>query len=131
MAVTLPTAPSTIVTGRTWSTVVGGRGSEGLYQLVVDGDGSIYGVGYSTGNLEGAESTANDGSQCDPLLVKFRPDGSLAWARILSTAFWGEAFGLALDGSGGVVVTGNGHVLEGQPPGAVVSPEQGTGPKSP
>ena len=124
----MPTASPTtwlpIVTGRTGTTVFGGQRSEGLYQLVVDADGSIYGVGYTTGHLEGEESTANDGSQCDPLLVKFRADGSLAWVRILSTAFWGEAFALALDGSGGVLVTGNGHPLEGQPPGAVLRPDQ-------
>jgi uncharacterized delta-60 repeat protein len=66
--------------------------------LRVDSGGSIYLTGYSQGN--------GVGQNFDALSLKYNPNGTLLWAQRYGGSGNDEAFGLALDSSNNVYVTG-------------------------
>jgi hypothetical protein len=70
---------------------------------VVDGSGNIYVIGNATGNFG---SQLNQGAQ-DSYLTKYDSAGSVVWQKLLGSAGTANGYGLALDPSGGVVVTGS------------------------
>jgi hypothetical protein len=70
---------------------------------VVDGSGNIYVVGNATGNFG---SQLNQGAQ-DSYLTKYDSAGNVVWQKLLGSAGTANGYGLALDPSGGVVVTGS------------------------
>ncbi len=70
---------------------------------VVDGSGNIYVIGNATGNFG---SQLNQGSQ-DSYLTKYDSAGNVVWQKLLGSAGTANGYGIALDPSGGVVVTGS------------------------
>jgi hypothetical protein len=68
----------------------------------VDANGNIYVIGTATGNFG---SQLNQGSQ-DVYLTKYDSAGNVVWQNLLGSAGTANGYGLALDPSGGVVVTG-------------------------
>jgi hypothetical protein len=70
---------------------------------VVDGQGNIYVVGNATGDFG---NQINQGSQ-DVYLTKYDSAGNVSWQKLLGSAGSANGYGLALDPSGGVVVTGS------------------------
>ena len=69
----------------------------------VDANGNIYVIGTATGNFG---SQLNQGSQ-DVYLTKYDSAGNVVWQNLLGSAGTANGYGLALDPSGGVVVTGS------------------------
>jgi hypothetical protein len=70
---------------------------------VVDSSGNVYVVGNATGNFG---SQLNQGSQ-DAYLTKYDSAGNVVWQKLLGSAGSANGYGLALDPSGGVVVSGS------------------------
>jgi len=71
-------------------------------RTVVDAQGNIYVIGTATGDFG---NQRNQGTQ-DAYLTKYDSAGRQVWSKLLGSAGTASAFGLALDPSGGVVVTG-------------------------
>ena len=70
---------------------------------VVDTSGNVYVIGNATGNFG---SQLNQGTQ-DAYLTKYDSAGNVVWQKLLGSAGTANGYGLALDPSGGVVVTGS------------------------
>ena len=70
---------------------------------VVDSSGNVYVIGDATGNFG---SQLNQGTQ-DAYLTKYDSAGNVVWQKLLGSAGTANGYGLALDPSGGVVVTGS------------------------
>lgn len=77
-------------------------GTTNAQKTVVDASGNIYVVGTATGNFG---SQINQGTQ-DVYLTKYDSAGNQTWSKLLGSAGTASGYGLALDPSGGVVVTG-------------------------
>ena len=68
----------------------------------VDASGNVYVIGTATGNFK---NQLNQATQ-DSYLTKYDSAGQVVWQKLLGSAGAASAYGLALDPSGGVVVTG-------------------------
>jgi hypothetical protein len=69
----------------------------------VDANGNVYVIGSTTGDFG---SQINQGTQ-DAYLTKYDSAGNVQWTKLLGSAGSASGFSLALDPSGGVVVTGS------------------------
>ncbi|HWY65257.1 MAG TPA: hypothetical protein VNX61_08580, partial [Rhizomicrobium sp.] len=69
----------------------------------VDASGNIYVIGTASGNFG---SQLNQGTQ-DVYLTKYDSAGNVVWQNLLGSGGSANGYGLALDPSGGVVVTGS------------------------
>jgi hypothetical protein len=70
---------------------------------VVDSSGNVYVLGNATGNFG---NQVNQGQQ-DAYLTKYDSAGNVLWTRMLGSAGTANGIGLALNPTGGVVVTGS------------------------
>ena len=68
----------------------------------VDASGNVYVIGTATGDFK---NQLNQATQ-DSYLTKYDSAGQVVWQKLLGSAGAASAYGLALDPSGGVVVTG-------------------------
>ncbi len=91
--------PSAVYTSNQSATT----GTTTAADTVVDSSGNIYVVGNATGNFG---SQINQGTQ-DSYLTKYDSAGNVVWQKLLGSAGAANGYGLALDPSGGVVVTGS------------------------
>ena len=91
--------PSAVFTSNQSATT----GTTTAADTVVDASGNVYVVGNATGNFG---SQLNQGSQ-DAYLTKYDSAGNVVWQKLLGSAGSANGYGLALDPSGGVVVTGS------------------------
>jgi hypothetical protein len=71
-------------------------------RTVVDASGNIYVIGTATGNFD---KQLNQATQ-DVYLTKYDSAGRQTWSKLLGSAGTASGYGLALDPSGGVVITG-------------------------
>jgi len=96
-----------------WTRQFGSRADDRAMGDAVDGDGFIVVVGDTSGKLPGPKK----GGQ-DAWVRKYRPDGSLLWARQFGTLQDDEARAVAIDGAGNIFVAGEtGGALAGTPKG--------------
>ncbi len=84
-----------------WIRQLGSSGDEGAIAAAPDGAGGVFVSGSTNGNLGGT----NLGGQ-DPWIARYDAAGGLLWVRHFGTNSTDVARGAALDGSGGVYVTG-------------------------
>ncbi len=91
-------APTAVFTSNQSATT----GTTTAADTVVDGSGNVYVIGNATGNFG---SQLNQGTQ-DAYLTKYDSAGNVVWQKLLGSAGSANGYGLALDPSGGVVVTG-------------------------
>jgi hypothetical protein len=77
-------------------------GTTTAQNTVVDSSGNVYVIGTATGDFG---SQLNQGSQ-DVYLTKYDSAGNQTWSKLLGSGGSASGYGLALDPSGGVVVTG-------------------------
>ena len=82
-------------------TAVGGTTT--AQRTAVDSSGNVYVIGTSTGSF--GSSQINQGTQ-DVYLTKYDSAGNVVWQNLLGSSGNANGYGLALDPSGGVVVTG-------------------------
>jgi hypothetical protein len=73
------------------------------YAVAVDGSGNVYITGSTGGSLPGNISAG----QLDVFLAKFDPSGNLLFIKQFGTPFNDVGYGIAVDGSGNVYVTGS------------------------
>jgi hypothetical protein len=108
----LPTCvqAQTVAPSWNWAHQSQGTSTAWPYDMAVDAAGNTYVVGtlYGTMTLDNgvqlAPSTTND---ADGFVVKYTPTGTVAWAHRLGSApTYDTAYGVALDATGNVYVTG-------------------------
>ncbi len=98
--------------GVNWANALGGSGAgEFVRNSVVDASGNLYVVGGYTGTINvnpGGTSATNltSAGGTDGFIAKYTSSGSLVWASSLGSTGADGVYGIALDGSGNVYVTG-------------------------
>lgn len=85
-----------------WTRQMGNIGSALAYGIATDGGSGIYVTGFTGGSLDG---NANFGLS-DVFIVKYNSEGVRQWTRQFGTSSGEIGFGIAVDGSSGVYVTG-------------------------
>ena len=94
---------------RQWATYYGGSGSDYGDGIAVDGSGNIVitGTTYSTSGIStsGAYQTSLVGG-VDAFIAKFNASGARQWATYFGGSWLDFGRGIAVDGSGNIVITG-------------------------
>ncbi len=85
-----------------WSKLVGTSGTDQGYGVSVDSAGNVYVTGESEGNFDGH---TNSGGK-DMFLVKYNTSGVKQWSKLVGTSSDDEGFGVSVDSSDNVYVTG-------------------------
>ena len=85
-----------------WTFQLGGDAGDRLEGLAADALGNVYAVGRTSGTLPG-QASAGFG---DAFVLKIDVSGALVWTRQFGTGFYDEAIGVAVNGVGDVLVTG-------------------------
>jgi uncharacterized protein (AIM24 family) len=85
---------------------LGGTGDKVLYGLAVDGSGSTAVAGRFSGNANIGGTMLTSAGGNDIFVAKYAADGTLLWARRYGGTGDDNAYALAVDGSGGVVIAG-------------------------
>ncbi|RPI27080.1 MAG: hypothetical protein EHM61_09655 [Acidobacteria bacterium] len=90
-----------------WNTFLGGIGNDNGEDIAVDGSGNVYMTGHSGATWQG---TAAPGrlytGNVDAFVAKLDANGDLTWNTFLGGNINDLGFGIAVDGSGNVYVTG-------------------------
>ena len=104
-----PGIPVIIDPVMTWNTFLGDSGSDIGYGIAVDGSGNVYVVGGSDATWQGDSSPkrAHYGSgNTDAFAAKLDGSGTLQWNTFLGGSGIDNGYGIAVDGSGNVYVSG-------------------------
>ncbi|MDP1725134.1 MAG: SBBP repeat-containing protein [Bacteroidota bacterium] len=95
---------------RQWASYYGGSGSDQGNEIAVDGSGNsiITGLTASTSGIatSGAYQTSYGGGGWDAFIAKFNVSGARLWATYYGGSGWERGDGIAVDGSGNIVITG-------------------------
>lgn len=84
----------------------GGTGGDFGNDIVVDAGGNVYITGYFSGTATFGTTTKTSAGANDFFVAKYNPAGLLQWVQTAGGTGEDLSFGLALDGSGNVYVTG-------------------------
>jgi hypothetical protein len=96
-----------------WNTFLGGSEDEEGSGIVVDADGNIYVTGISSGSWGEPLLEYTDGY--DVFVARLDSSGGLTWNTFLGGSNDDGGFGIAIGGSGNVLVTGNSSTTWGDP----------------
>ena len=98
-----------------WNTFLDGAGGDFGSAIAVDGSGNVYVAGDSSASW-GSPQRAFSGGTDDAFVAKLDKTGQLVWNTFLSGgAPYGYGYGIAVDGSGNVYVTGYSSATWGNP----------------
>jgi chitodextrinase len=86
-----------------WTRMFGTATDDRANGVAVDSGGNVYVVGTTSGNLDG--ETINGGS--DIALINYNSSGTKQWTRLLGTTADEAGNGVAVDGSGNIVIVGS------------------------
>jgi hypothetical protein len=86
---------------RRWMRVFGTDSDDHCNDVAVARNGSVYVVGFTDGTLQGTSA----GDQ-DAFVRKYRRDGKVVWTRQFGTSGPDQAFAVAVDNAGNVIVVG-------------------------
>jgi len=90
-----------------WNTFLGDIGSDNGEGIAVDGSGNVYVTGYSNSTWQGTAAPQRVFSgNVDGFAAKLDTSGDLVWNSFLGGSANDLGFGIAVDGSGNVYVTG-------------------------
>jgi len=103
----------------TWSTFLGGSGTDVNNGIAVDTSGNVYVGGYSTATWGTPVRGYTSGQ--DFSIIKLNTSGSIIWNTFLGGSGTDAGLGIAVDGSGNVYVTGNSSATWGSPVQAIGS----------
>ncbi len=100
-----------------WGTYYGGSGNDQGWGIAVDGSGNIVITGFTSSTsgiaTSGAYQANYGGGTYDALVGKFNALGSRLWATYYGGSGNDEGRGIAADGSGNIVFTGNTNSTSG------------------
>ncbi|HEU17930.1 MAG TPA: hypothetical protein ENO00_00890, partial [Deltaproteobacteria bacterium] len=88
---------------RLWTQLLGTTFRDDGYGVATDSTGNIYITGRTNGNLDGEVNTGG----YDIFLVKYDTNGSRLWTRLLGTALAECGYGIVVDSTDNVFVTGS------------------------
>jgi hypothetical protein len=97
-----------------WNTFLGVTGTDYIRGVALDSSGSIYVTGYSNSTW-GSPVNAFGGGFNDGFIAKLDAGGNLIWNTFLGGTGTDRAYGIALDSSGGIYVTGYSDSTWGTP----------------
>ena len=103
----------------TWHTFLGGSGYDRVYGIAVDASGNVYVAG-SSGATWGSPVRAHTGAN-DAFAARLTSSGSLTWHTFLGGSGNDNGYGIAVDGSGNVYVSGDSNAIWGSPERAYTS----------
>ncbi len=103
-----------------WHTYMGGASDEKIECMVIDGSGNLYVAGYTYSDWGGSPVRAYTGSK-DAFVAKYSSGGTMLWHTFLGSSDKDEAYGIVLDASNNVYITGYSKSSWGTP----VSPHSG------
>ena len=89
-----------------WNTFLGSSGGEEGYGIAVDASGNVYVTGYSDATWGSPVSGFSGDSESDAFVAKLNSGGVLQWNTFLGSSGGEEGYGIAVDASGNVYVTG-------------------------
>jgi uncharacterized delta-60 repeat protein len=85
-----------------WTKQEGSSGDDYAYGVAVDSSGNIYVTGYTEKKLHGN----NNSGKFDMFLVKYNSSGTRQWTKQFGTSGWDAGYGVAVDSSNNIYVTG-------------------------
>ena len=85
-----------------WAKLLGTSGGDGGYGIVVDSSGNVYVTGHTKGDLDG---NPNAGDR-DIFIAKYDTNGTKQWTKLLGTSGNEKGYGIVVDSSGNVYITG-------------------------
>ncbi len=96
--------------GHLWSSYIGGSGTDYGWAVAVDAEGDVFAAGESaaSGWVSGGWDTSQNGHY-DAFVVKLSAAGQHLWSTYLGGADYEIGYGLAVEVSGAVYVTGYNH----------------------
>ena len=97
----------------TWNTFLGGSGNDYGISIALDGSGNVYVTGAST-TTWGNPVRAYVGGY-EAFVAKLNSSGTLIWNTFLGGSGEDDGYGIAVDGSGNIYVTGMGDGTWGSP----------------
>ncbi|MFZ5471583.1 MAG: SBBP repeat-containing protein [Myxococcota bacterium] len=93
----------------TFSTYLGGAGTDQLRDITVDAQGNVYLAGGTQSSdfptTAGAYSRASNGSW-DAFVVKLSPQGALLWSTYVGGPNYDRAYAIEVDSSGAILIAG-------------------------
>src|SRR5262249_55518591 len=84
----------------------GSTGSDNVTSVATDAAGNTYATGTFSGSFNIGSIPLNGTGYTSMFLAKFRPDGSVVWAKSVSSTDTVQSAGIAVDHSGNVDVVG-------------------------
>jgi len=97
-----------------WNTFLGGTGKDYGQGIALDGSGNVYVTGYSTASW-GSPLLPYGGGTGDAFAAKLTSDGALVWNTFLGGTGVDIGYGIAVDGSANIYVTGQSGATWGSP----------------
>jgi hypothetical protein len=89
-----------------WSKRFGNAAEQRVYDVTVDASGNVIVTGRFDGTVNFGGGALNSAGSSDIFLAKFGPDGSHIWSMRFGDPLPQEAYGVAPDASGNVIVAG-------------------------
>ena len=89
-----------------WAKSAGGTGVDEFRSVATDNIGNVYVTGYFTSLITFGPFTLTDSGGGDIFIVKFDKNGNVLRAKSEGGTNWDESFGIAIDSSGNVYLTG-------------------------
>jgi uncharacterized delta-60 repeat protein len=87
---------------KVWTKLLGTSGTDYAYALTTGNDGAIYVSGYTYGNLDGQTNSGG----LDAFIIKYNPDGTKVWTKLLGTSGDDQSYALTTGNDGTIYVSG-------------------------
>ena len=97
-----------------WNTFLGSNAYDNAQLVAVDSSGNVYVTGYSAATW-GSPVRAYGGGPDEAFVAKLNSSGSLIWNTFLGGSGTDQGYGIAVDGSGNVYVSGSSTATWGAP----------------
>ena len=89
------------------SITFGGTGTDQSHGLAVDGSGNVYPSGYFNGTVDFGAGNVTSAGEGDVFVTKYNAAGAHQWTTTFGGTSNDAGYGVAVDGSSNVYVTGN------------------------
>ena len=90
-----------------WTTTIGGASTDSGYGVAVDGSGNVYVTGIFAGTVDFGAGNVTSAGGFDVFVTKLNSSGAHQWTTTFGGTSDDNGYGVAVDGSGNVYVTGN------------------------